>query len=429
MVGPRRRTSSQGRASAVARGWGCAYSLWESARFQSVRRCCYRRARSPAASSGDRRFTERPRCACVRTAKPVASPVPSLIRLASLNAHRRAFVARVAAVLPGLGIQVAQNQLDQRFDEEGISRFDTSYGVAICRVVTGHVLQLLALLVFLAGLHDEDSPVLHRPHAALRTWNDEQSLRMYCNFVVIGTGCAIVYGTYAQTVSMFPERYHAFFFIGTYSVSWAIAPFNLLIGSLCPVADGHSIETAGGEHGTCVLGDSCPQWTRIAAFYAIGGMFNVGGLVAFVMLTCTELGKQVYDLKDEVLVPTSSGRRRKPGLRSSSRHGSQSQQVSGAGASNIQFGDTVVIDPPESSFSTGCLPTANDVDTPTIYATSSSSSSTGENHDGTAASRDVWCTTLGCGLVMMLALCENLLICGQYSDLKSQGQILLKMKI
>jgi hypothetical protein len=36
----------------------------------------------------------------------------------------------------------------------------------------------------------------------------------YGMFILIGSGCAIVYGTYAQAVSMFPERYHAFFFIG-----------------------------------------------------------------------------------------------------------------------------------------------------------------------------------------------------------------------
>jgi hypothetical protein len=312
---------------------------------------------------------------------------------------------------------VAQNQLDQRFDEAVIEGFNTSYGVAICRVVTGHVLQLLALLVFFGGLHDEDSPVLHRPHTPVRTWDDTQSLHMYCTFVVIGTGCAIVYGTYAQTVSMFPQRYHAFFFIGTYSVSWAIAPFNILIGALCPLAV-QSTESAGGEHGTCVVGDACPQWTKIGVFYTIGAMFNIMGLLAFIALTSTQLGQQVYALKDEVLVPTSSGRRRNNTGNASSP--AAPQQLGGGGASSIQVGDLVVVNPPESSFSTGRTATDSDADARSIYS-GSSSDSNGADPDGTSG--NVWSVTLGCGLVMMLALCENLLICGQYSSLKSQGQI------
>ena len=312
---------------------------------------------------------------------------------------------------------MAQNQLDQRFDEAVIVGFNSSSGVAICRAVTGHLLQLLALLVFFAGLHDEDSPVLHRPHTALRTWDDTQTLHMYCNFVVIGTGCAIVYGTYAQTVSMFPQRYHAFFFIGTYSVSWAIAPFNFLIGALCPIA-GQSTESAGGEHGTCVAGDACPLWTKIAVFYTIGAMFNICGLVAFIVLTSTQLGQQVYELKDEMLVPTSSGRRRKPNRNVSSPDAPQ--QLGGGGASSIQVGNLVAVNPPESSFSTGRSATDRDADARSIYS-GSSSDSNAAHPDGTSG--NVWSVTLGCGLVMMLALCENLLICGQYSSLKSQGQI------
>ena len=33
-------------------------------------------------------------------------------------------------------------------------------------------------------------------------------------FLGIGAGCAIVYGTYAQAVSIFPKHYHAYFFVG-----------------------------------------------------------------------------------------------------------------------------------------------------------------------------------------------------------------------
>jgi hypothetical protein len=33
-------------------------------------------------------------------------------------------------------------------------------------------------------------------------------------------------------VSIFPKQYHAFFFVGTYSLSFCIAPFNLAVGDL-----------------------------------------------------------------------------------------------------------------------------------------------------------------------------------------------------
>jgi hypothetical protein len=156
-----------------------------------------------------------PTCYRHTVAAPFVSPFDCRPGAVALLSHTRD-AAVPPAVLPGLVIQVAQNRLDQHFDEFGIDRFDTSYGVSICRVVTGHVLQLVALLVFLGGLHDEDNPELHRSSAKTRAWDDDMSFHMYCTFIVIGTGCAIVYGTYSQAVSMFPERYHAFFFIGTY---------------------------------------------------------------------------------------------------------------------------------------------------------------------------------------------------------------------
>ena len=58
---------------------------------------------------------------------------------------------------------------------------------------------------------------------------------------------------------------------------------------------------------------------------------------------------------------------------------------------------------------------------PSLYDTGSSGSSNSDDREGTGG--NVWRITLTCGLIMMLALCENLLICGQYSGLVSQGQI------
>ena len=50
---------------------------------------------------------------------------------------------------------------------------------------------------------------------------------------------------------MFPERFHAFFFIGTYSVSLLIAPVNAAIGDLCSApahGDVHSPHCAQPHH-------------------------------------------------------------------------------------------------------------------------------------------------------------------------------------
>ena len=128
------------------------------------------------------------------------------------------------AVLPGLLIQVAQNRADQYFDEKiGIDKFDTSYGVAIFRVVLGHSLQLLAMLVFLMHLHEDDTAAAHRSSALIQKWDSDMSMYMYAMLMLMGIGMAIVYGTYAQAVSMFPKRFHAFFFIGTYAVSSCVS--------------------------------------------------------------------------------------------------------------------------------------------------------------------------------------------------------------
>ena len=95
-------------------------------------------------------------------------------------------------------------------------------------------------------------------------------------------------GTYAQAISIFPKQYHAFFFIGTYSLSVCVAPFNVAVGNL-------DCTTGGSNHDDA-------RWAAIEIFYACAGGFNVIGVLCFVLVGCvTSQGRAVFDAKQRDL--------------------------------------------------------------------------------------------------------------------------------
>ena len=95
-------------------------------------------------------------------------------------------------------------------------------------------------------------------------------------------------------VSIFPKQYHAFFFVGTYSLSFCIAPFNLAIGDLsCNKI------TAPEAH-----------WPRILTFYCIAACYNIFGTACFLSVCwLTSEGKRVFEAKDRDLVRRRSAAR------------------------------------------------------------------------------------------------------------------------
>ena len=266
-------------------------------------------------------------------------------------------LATLALFIPGLPIMIAQNSYDQKWD--GVHGTRTA---AIFRVILGHTMQLAALAVFLALLYDDASTDAKE---SSKHW-----LLIIC-FAVVGLGCAIVYGTYAQTVSMFPERYHPFFFIGTYLVSWVVAPVNMALGELCELRD------ADGA----LLDIPVQHWNRIFGFYGISSVLNVGGAGVFVMFTCrAQVALKAFATKDDQL--------RAPMLLS--QEPSVAEWLSGAEGnspiSSAKHLQKAVSVPPSSRL-------------------------------------EVWKRCSMVGSVMAVGLLENLLVCGEYSQLQIQGQL------
>ena len=192
--------------------------------------------------------------------------------------------ACLALFLPGLLIQFLQNRLDHKFDRLTSSSglVESTAKLNIGRVIVGHLMQLAALLAFLIVLQ---SDLPHGGASAQRS--DHVRYVMLGMFVLIGFGsgntqrhfldssrcpsrssephrqstcAAVVYGTKAQAVAMFPEKFHAFFFIGTYSVSLLIAPVNAAIGDLCTapahgdVYSPHCAQPHHSHHSHCAGG-------------------------------------------------------------------------------------------------------------------------------------------------------------------------------
>lgn len=323
--------------------------------------------------------------------------------------------ATIYLFLPGFLVQLLQNKLD--------SGYDLQYGsqwMAAVRVIFGHATQLLFLAVFLGGLHyDEEAgggaqidKRVNSPFAEV--------LIAVC-FLGIGAGCAIVYGTYAQAVSIFPKHYHAYFFVGTYSLSWCIAPFNLVVGDLSCVVSTHD--------------DA--HWGRIGIFFTSAACFNVVGTLAFLIVSyLTREGKTVFDEKDKDLLRESSTNLEiqaeleavwadvnsntlfdlqlaasAPVARRIHTDRAQTKNpvsVSGLDDSATRSGDFIV--------DTGSIQDRSRID--------GADSSPDPRVQGLGASRiEIWRRCTWVGLIMTIGLMESLLVCGEYDNLPIHGQL------
>lgn len=290
--------------------------------------------------------------------------------------------ATMALFLVGLPLMMAQNRWDQYYDTMSAERWGGAQAASIFRVVIGHILQLVSLAFFFSRLTNDSSA------------GDRHAL-LLVSFVVIGLGCATVYGTYAQTVSLFPKKYHPFFFVGTYSVSWAIAPVNLALGELCigddPGERSAATASAGG------VGKPVPDWDKIYGFYGVGSMLNVVGAAVFVLFVCrTQRGESAFRSKNDQLKGTLSD-----GLLSAS---------------------------PSSSFSSS----EQQPSTVSDWVTRAESGGPTVGAGGSLqkvvsapplSSAEVWGRCLWIGGVMVVGLLENLLVCGEFARLPVQGQI------
>lgn len=208
----------------------------------------------------------------------------------------------LALFLPGFAVQVLQNRRDAATELIVGSRLFASL-----RLLVGHSVQLGMLCLFFGLLHGDPD-----------RWEGNDDF-LAVSFLVIGCCCAVVYGTCAQTVSLFPSEAHPWFFVGcvmwpahlflalrlpafrctskhnlrpstcfcfdrTYSVSIAIAPLNVVTGELCDEARGK------------------PYWDRIIAFYSTSSAFQLAGLVAFAVLAYSGVGgADAFSKKDAQL--------------------------------------------------------------------------------------------------------------------------------
>lgn len=202
-------------------------------------------------------------------------------------------LASITLFVPGLVVQMLQNSYDQTMNLRlGLQP------AMVLRLLLGHAMQLAALLAFFVKLRGDDPD---GDGVFGGSVEGKQLLLVVC-FVTIGTGCAIVYGSCAQLVALFPRSHHAFFFIGTYSVSVVLSPVNYLIGDL------YDVDTTTMECNSV-------HWERLALYYGIGSCCNVAGIVAFVVLLwCTNVGrrkmysieqKRQKDVLEQLLVPSS----------------------------------------------------------------------------------------------------------------------------
>lgn len=103
----------------------------------------------------------------------------------------------LALFLPGFAVQVLQNRRDAAAELIVGSRL-----FALVRLMVGHALQMAVLALFFVLLHGDPS-----------RWEGNDNF-LAISFLVIGCCCAVVYGTSAQTVSLFPSEVHPWFFVG-----------------------------------------------------------------------------------------------------------------------------------------------------------------------------------------------------------------------
>lgn len=188
-------------------------------------------------------------------------------------------LATMALFVPGLVVQMLQNRYDQACN----LRFGLR-SATVARLLFGHAIQLLALLAFFVQLRNDDPD---GDGVFAGSVEGKQLLLVVC-FVTIGTGCAFVYGSCAQLVALFPRGHHAFFFIGTYSVSVILSPVNYFIGDLY-VMDTTTMEC------------NAIHWNRVALYYGVGACCNVTGIFASVaLLWFTTVGrKKMYSIEQK----------------------------------------------------------------------------------------------------------------------------------
>jgi len=383
-------------------------------------------------------------------------------------------LATVTLFLPGLFIQLAQNRWDQGFDRDYGTR-----KMGCFRLGIGHGLQIAALGVFLGSLHDMEVGHTSTAHTML----------LVLTFVVIGLGCSIVYGACAQIISIFPCRYHPYFFVGTYSVSVIIAPFNVAIGALYNHADLapaalRNLTSGQLKEYQCEGGHGL-MWDKIALYYTVGVVFEVVGVVAFVVLCFfTAEGEATLAAKDDSLrssVRRGSGSNGSPAVLELQSVSSRSDHdgASGGGGDGGQplevgveaavraedglskIGNVQHISPAAAGAAQSRMAklrsssrsssrekrTGNGKDNSLYEGLISRSSnsalggtggltagtergvSAGDGGSGAVAAApvggsvvgssllDIWWQCLPVGVTMMLALAENLLICGEYDSL------------
>ena len=258
------------------------------------------------------------------------------------------YCATLALFLPGFAVQLVQHRRDAE-----IEHLVSSRRFGLLRLLFGHSLQLAVLALFFWLLWD-----------APETWAGNDVF-LGLSLVVVGVCCAIVYGTCAQTVSLFPSEYHPFFFVGTYSVSWMIAPLNVATGELC---DTHS----GGA-----------RWQSVVLYYSAGAVFQLLGLAAFVVVAwCTHEGFDAFTDRDlqhagKYAATPRTPRRRKAGA-------------------PLPIRDSQILRVPATA-------TDSDARPQTL--------------------REIWRKCGWVGGAMVLSLVQNILICGLFQELRVQGQI------
>eukprot|EP01043_Picozoa_sp_COSAG02_P040355 COSAG02_NODE_3260_length_7078_cov_6.096432_2_plen_547_part_00 len=273
-------------------------------------------------------------------------------------------LATVLLFLPGLLVQMLQNRYDKQIDTRFGAKTTTSF-----RLILGHSVQLVSVGGFLFGLYmlgDQENASL--------------DVLLTGSFVVIGLGCASVYGTSSQLISIFPAKFHAAFFIGTYSVSVVLAPVNATLGELFEYNAGEVVNATDEAHGLkLTMDDQCyVNWHSVGVFYAAGGLFNVGGLLAFCVLSCfTRAGSDALWDKDATL----------------QREASQELETQWSEAVKTLEGHE-----------------HGDRSDSSAEATGSSLLS-------------IWLRCSGVGATMTLTLAENLLVCSQYESLPARGQL------
>ena len=262
-------------------------------------------------------------------------------------------LATITLFVPGLVVQVLQNRYDRALN----LRFGLRLAMG-ARLLFGHAIQLLALLAFFVQLRSDDP---EGDGVFVGAVEGKQLLLVVC-FVTIGTGCAIVYGSCTQIVALFPRSHHAFFFIGTYSVSVMLSPVNYLIGDLY-------------DKDTSTMECDRIHWDRLALYYGIGSCCNAAGLVAFVVLLWfTTVGKrQMYNVQ---------------------QNGHKDQEV-----------------------------LERLLESQKVEHTESDTEGGTERHTQSASLGAVWRRCFKVGSIMVLSLAQNLLVCSCYIRLPVSGSI------